>query len=147
VDQVSASWRVPLCAISIPERELTDSLSNSIEGNFVLIGACIPTLLPLVRKVFGQSALGGSTPPKDSNQKDSASTNPIVTIGSYPKGKKRVKSAFGLSQLDTVNDDSKYIILEERSFHASTTELRAEDVAAAQPRAEQQQKQITQPGW
>ncbi len=91
--------------------------------------------------------LGRSTPPKDSNLEDSRPNNPIITIGSFPKGKKRAKSAFGLSQLDTVNDDSKYIILEERSFHASTTELRAEDVAAARPQQEQQRKQITQPDW
>ncbi|KAK3902693.1 hypothetical protein C8A05DRAFT_33597 [Staphylotrichum tortipilum] len=122
-------------------------LWTNIEGNFVLIGACIPTLLPLVRKIFGQSALGGSTPNKESNQKDSGPNNTIITIGSYPKGKKRAKSAFGLSQLDTINDESKYIILEERSFHASTTELRAEDVAATQSQREQQQKQTTQPGW
>lgn len=120
----------------------------SIEGNCVLIGACIPTLFPLVKKIFGASALGGSTP-KNSNQKQSGPNSTIVTIGSVPKNKKRVKSALGLSQLDTVNDDSKYIILEERSFHASTTELRAEDAAELRKQEQQQQlaRATSQPGW
>ena len=54
----------------LPDPRLTATpCFYSIEGNFVLIGACIPTLLPLIRKIFGQSVLGGSTPPKDSNRK------------------------------------------------------------------------------
>lgn len=96
----------------------------------MLIGACIPCLYPLVKKVFGASALGGSTP-KDSRQIQSGqNNNTIITIGSYPNNKNRGKGIFGLSELDTINDDSKYIISEENSFHASKTELRAEGMAA-----------------
>jgi len=152
MDQVSARPRPPFILTASPGSQANQlPLACSIEGNCVLIGACIPTMLPLIRKIFGQSVLGGSTPPKDSNLKDSnlkdsGPNNALITIGSFPKGKKRAKSAFGLSQLDTV-DDSKYIILEERSFHASTTELQAEDVAAARLEQVRQQKQITQPGW
>lgn len=122
---------------------------DSIEGNCVLIGACIPCLYPLVKRVFGASALGGSTP-KESHQKQSdQNNNTIITIGSYPK-KKRGKGTLGLSQLDTINDESKYIILEERSFHASTTELRAEETAVQnqeQQRAKQQGRATHQPAW
>lgn len=135
-----------------PRHTWTDltTRGDSIEGNCVLIGACIPCLYPLIKKIFGASALGGSTP-KDSHQKQSGpENNTIITIGSYPKNKKRGKGTLGLSQLDTVNDDNKYIILEERSFHASTTELRAEEAAAQQQqqqRTQQQARAINQPGW
>jgi hypothetical protein len=115
----------------------------------VLIGACIPTLFPLVKKIFGASALGGNTP-KNSGQKqsDANNNNTVVTIGSYPKNKKRPKgSALGLSQLDTVSDDSKYIILDERSFHTSTTELRGEEAVESQHQQQQQGQATSQPGW
>jgi hypothetical protein len=55
-------------------------------------------------------------------------------------------SIAGLSQLDTINDESKYIILEERSFHASTTELRAEETAVQQQQ-QQRQRATNQPAW
>ncbi len=115
----------------------------------MLIGACIPTLFPLIKKLFGASALGGSTR-KNSGQKqsDPNNSNTVVTIGSYPKNKKRPKgSALGLSQLDTVSDDSKYIILEERSVHTSTTELQEEDAVELQHHAQQQGRATSHPGW
>ncbi|KAL2257016.1 hypothetical protein VTK26DRAFT_773 [Humicola hyalothermophila] len=104
---------------------------TNIEGNCVLIGACIPTLYPLVKKLFGAKALGST--PRAGSKKQSGPNNTIITIGSYPQKKKKPKhSTLGLSQLDTVNDDSRYIILEERSFQTSTTELRQEAAVAQQ---------------
>lgn len=105
-------------------------------------------MYPLVKKIFGNRALGGSTPNKDSHQ-NRAGPSAIVTIGSYPNKKRTKNNTIGLSQLDTVNDDNKYIILEERSFHASTTELRAEDAAAQQKQQQQeiQARATRQPGW
>ncbi|GAB1321092.1 Rhodopsin domain-containing protein [Madurella fahalii] len=108
-------------------------LWTNIEGNCVLIGACIPTLFPLVKKLFGASALGDGTP------KESGPTNTVVTIGSYPKNKKRAKNA---SQLDTIDGDTKYIILEERPFHHSAADLRAEEAATVRQECSSQQ-----PGW
>ncbi|KAL2272071.1 hypothetical protein VTJ83DRAFT_1442 [Remersonia thermophila] len=122
-------------------------LWTNIEGNCVLIGACIPCMYPLVKKMFGSSVLGGSTSNKYSHQNPTG-PSAIVTIGSYPT-KKRTKTG-GVTHLDTINDDNnKYIILEERSFHASTTELRAEDVAAQQKQQQQniQARATRQPGW
>jgi len=109
-------------------------LWTNIEANFVLIGACIPTMFPLVKKLFGSSALGGDS----SAKKPTGDSNPIATIGSYPK-KKRTKS----SQFDeTIDDGNKYIILEERSFHHSTAELRPGDEEALA-----QSKGVKHPGW
>ncbi|KAK0618826.1 hypothetical protein B0T14DRAFT_583999 [Immersiella caudata] len=62
-------------------------LLTNIEANFVLIDACIPTMFPLVEKLFGSNALGGDS---SGYKKATDDTNPIVTIGSYPK-KKRTK--------------------------------------------------------
>lgn len=69
----------------------------SIEANCVLIGACIPTLYPLVKKVFGSSALGGSTPNKDNSGPPGSDT--IVTIGSGDK--RRKKKVMSLFELET----------------------------------------------
>ena len=56
------------------------------------------------------------------------SNNPIATIGSYPTGTKGRKGKKSMSQFDDIDEEqNKYIILEERSFHCSTSELRAED--------------------
>ncbi|KAK1830899.1 hypothetical protein QBC39DRAFT_308119 [Podospora conica] len=103
-------------------------LWTNIEANFVLIGVCIPTLFPLAKKLFGNSVLGNSYGSGPSGGKGvSGDVNPVATIGSMPK-KKKSKAA---SQFDTLNDDdSKYIILEERSFHQTTSEVRSEDMAA-----------------
>ncbi|KAL2132153.1 hypothetical protein VTI74DRAFT_4159 [Chaetomium olivicolor] len=105
-------------------------LWTNIEGNCVLIGTCIPTLFPLAKKVFGATVLGGGTP-KNSHQKQSGPNRAIITIGSYPKNKKRAKGTMGLWQLDTVNE-SKCIILGEHPGHANTTELLAEAAAPQQ---------------
>jgi hypothetical protein len=66
--------------------------------------------------------------PTDDSNGIPGGSNPLTTIGSYPKGKKARRS---LSQFGTVqhDDDSKYIILEERTFHYSTSELRPENQA------------------
>lgn len=95
----------------------------------MLIGACIPTLFPLVKKIFGASALGVNTP-KRSGQKQSGPTIGVATIGSYPKNRRRPKSTLGLTQLD--DDEAKSIALAERSLAASTTELRQEDAGPHQ---------------
>ncbi|KAK3331704.1 hypothetical protein B0T19DRAFT_85628 [Cercophora scortea] len=117
---------------------------TNIEGDLVLIGACIPTLFPLVKLLFGKRALGGSTPPDtDAPSKPTlANTNGIVTIGSYAKNKKHRKS---LSQFDNLDEaDSKYIILEERSFHYSTTEV-TDPEAEGPSVADQKQTKLS--GW
>jgi hypothetical protein len=106
-------------------------LDYSIEGNCVTIGACIPTLYPLIKRIFGARVLGGSTP-KNSNQKQGGpkDNNTIVTIGASPRKKKPAKDTLlDLSQLDTVNEDNKYIALEERSSHGSASELRDNDTS------------------
>jgi hypothetical protein len=113
---------------------------RSIEGNCVLIGACIPCLFPLVKKIFGASALSGSRP-KLANQAHGRSDGTIITIGSHPKDKKRARDSLGLSQLDTITDDNKDVILEKGSFHASTTELRLEGTIAQQGQQNQHQQQ------
>ncbi|KAK4184960.1 hypothetical protein QBC35DRAFT_476775 [Podospora australis] len=140
---------------------------TNVEANCVLIGACIPTLYPLMRKVFGNSALGGSTGYAggrsdklggSSGQKGSGlkgsnngANNTVITIGSYSKkGRTRGKSGSHAmaSHLDTINDlegDSKYIILEERSFHASTTQLTQPDDSTA--RSQPQQQAVKHDRW
>ncbi|KAK1756667.1 hypothetical protein QBC47DRAFT_319740 [Echria macrotheca] len=123
-------------------------LWTNIEANCVLIGTCIPTLFPLVKKLFGSTALGGSTPGYSSSRKKTGGQDgPVVTIGSYPTNgnKKRRGKSRSLSQFDTVvgeGDDGKYIILEERSFHASTAELRPEDASEME-----RVKATKQSGW
>ncbi|KAK1835977.1 hypothetical protein QBC39DRAFT_340124 [Podospora conica] len=64
------------------------------------------------KKLFGNSVLGNSYGSGPSGGKGlSGDVNPVATIGSMPK-KKKSKAA---SHFDTLNDDdSKYIILEER---------------------------------
>lgn len=93
-------------------------LWTNIEANCVLIGACIPTLFPLARKLFGASIMGGSTGPSKPRQTGEANE---ATGGSYAKKKR--------SQFDTAADidDSKYIILEERSFQFNIADRRSDD--------------------
>ncbi len=84
-----------------------------------------------MRQLFGASILGSSKPRVTGGTGDgkSGERNHIATFGSFPasgKGKKSKKSS--LTQFaEMEGDQSKYIILEERSFHRSTSELRPED--------------------
>jgi len=94
-------------------------------------------MFPLVKKLFGSSALGGSTPAGGAKG-GSDETSPIVTIGSYPKKKRTKSSQFD----DTIDEGNKYIILEERSFHHSTAELKPGDESALE-----QTKGVKHPGW
>ncbi|KAK4164049.1 hypothetical protein QBC43DRAFT_289282 [Cladorrhinum sp. PSN259] len=134
---------------------------TNIEACCVLIGACIPTLYPLMKKVFGNSVLGGTSGrsgPSNGNSSGAkgGSTGPsstIVTIGSRPKKGRSKSGSHLVSNLDTINDldaDSKYIILEERSFHYSTTELAEADDSAAASAAharKEAERATKQQGW
>jgi hypothetical protein len=64
----------------------------------VLIGACIPCLYPLVKKIFGVRVLG-STPDGAGQQAT------LVTIGGTPPGGRRrgPKAPQGVSDIDTIN--------------------------------------------
>ncbi len=54
--------------------------------------------------------------------------NALATFGSYPTGAKVKKGKKSMSQYGDIDEEhSRYIILEERSFHSSTRELRNED--------------------
>jgi len=109
-------------------------LWTNIEANFVIIGACIPLMLPLAKKIFGSSAFGGSTAPskgpsgKSSGKSGDSKGVSNATFGSNQKTKKSRKGTAGF---DTVNDDSdsKYIILEERSFHYNETTRDADETS------------------
>ncbi|KAK4223429.1 hypothetical protein QBC38DRAFT_52011 [Podospora fimiseda] len=140
---------------------------TNIEACCVLIGACIPTLYPMMKKIFGNSVLGGTsrrtaskgTPGSGykmsgrSGRSGSGANGTVVTIGSRPKkGRSRTGSHHLNTNLDTINDidaDGKYVILEERSFHYSTTELAEHDaVAASAAHARKEAERATQqPGW
>jgi hypothetical protein len=89
-------------------------------------------LFPLVRQLFGASILGSSKPRVTAGTGSEGRTgerNHMATFGSYTatgKGKKSKKSS--LTQFaEMEGDHTKYIILEERSYHQSTSELRADD--------------------
>lgn len=128
----------------------------SIEANFVLIGACIPTMYPLVKRIWGASALGGSTNRTPGGKGGTSSrsgpsglhngsSNAIVTIGSIPKKSRHGRGAVrSITGLDTFHDDSdsKYIILEERSFH--TNEVHDPELAS---RTADKIRQTQVPGW
>ena len=75
----------------------------SIESNCVIIGACILTLYPFIKRTFGGSALG-STKTDSSERKQRPA---LQTIGSYVINKQRPGH---LSVLDTVED----VVGEER---------------------------------
>ena len=79
-------------------------LPASIEGTCVVIGACIPCLYPLVKKVFGVQALGST---------DGAAQQAVGTIGGTPlSGKKQAKvSPHGISR---TSDTSNTLAFEER---------------------------------
>ncbi|KAH6627307.1 hypothetical protein F5144DRAFT_575494 [Chaetomium tenue] len=98
-------------------------LWTNIEANCVLFGACIPCLFPLVEKIFGASALSGRAP-RHQNQ-DQGGT--AITIGSSPKKRRQPRDPLGLSQLATQDNKNKNNVIEQRTLHISTTELRAED--------------------
>ncbi|KAK1756624.1 hypothetical protein QBC47DRAFT_452027 [Echria macrotheca] len=102
-------------------------LWTNIEANFVLIGTCIPTLFPLVRQIFGSSALGGSGA-VSKGQKPTGDHSSSGPASAFASAKKRAK---GSGQFDAVadNDDSKYIILEERSFHCVAEDRRSDDAS------------------
>ncbi|KAK0736362.1 hypothetical protein B0T21DRAFT_411550 [Apiosordaria backusii] len=135
----------------------------NIEANCVIIGGCIPCLHPLIRKLFGNSVLGGASSNRPTGNSKSGGlrsgssgpSNTVITIGSYPKNKGRKRGKLGshmVSNLDTINDldaGSKYIILEERSFHCSTTELTEQDAVAANAQIahKKDERATKQEGW
>jgi len=97
-------------------------LWTNIEANFVVIGACIPLMLPVAKKIFGSSAFHGSSGATGpTGQSHDSKGTPLGTFGSSGKSKKSRKSTKSTTGFDTVNEDSdsKYIILEERSFQFS----------------------------
>ena len=99
----------------------TDSVDDiilwtNIEANCVLIGACIPTLYPLAKQIFGSAVLGGSTPNRGASGPDDPSAG-IVTIGSHGKRKKPDISLFEL-ETDT-RTGSRDVILEDRPMSSS----------------------------
>lgn len=61
-----------------------------------MIGACIPTLYPLIQRIFGSYALGSTHSDSSEQQRP-----PLQTIGSYVTKKRRPGH---LSILDTVDD-------------------------------------------
>ncbi|KAK3387970.1 hypothetical protein B0H63DRAFT_167655 [Podospora didyma] len=88
---------------------------TNVEGNCILIGACIPTLYPLVRRIFGSSALGGIAPKEENKGTDS--NNP-PTIGSDPKKRKPVKSTL---RYDTTDELESKFVVEERPIIINTS--------------------------
>ncbi|KAM7203882.1 hypothetical protein V8F33_001853 [Rhypophila sp. PSN 637] len=109
-------------------------LWTNIEANSVVISACIPLLLPLMKKIFGSSALGGSTGKSggavsgnSAKSKSGNGTSGLVTFGAGSSKRSKTLS----SHFDGTHDseDSKYIILEERSFQYSSREAGDEDAS------------------
>jgi hypothetical protein len=98
-------------------------------------------MLPLAKKIFGSSAFGGSSGPSGPSGNSDGKGNPLATFGSTQKSKKSKKGANGF---DTMNDDSdsKYIILEERSFRFNET-TRDPDETSTHERA----KAVRLGGW
>lgn len=127
-------------------------LPTSIEANCVIIGACIPILLPLMKKIFGSSAFGSTGKPTGApsgmsgpSGKKSNKTTGLSTFGSYQAGHGTAKSKKKLSShFDNLDDseDSKYIILEERSFQYSTKTVGDEDASVLE-----RAKATRQEGW
>ncbi|KAK3896857.1 hypothetical protein C8A05DRAFT_20261 [Staphylotrichum tortipilum] len=126
-------------ALSVPPLNLVDFtyefativLWTTIEGTCVLIGACIPCLYPLAKKIFGERALGNAGP----NQPPSAT---LVTIGGTPTRAKQKHAAAllcvsGIHTFDDIEgvEHWHYITLEDRAaYHTDGAELWAEDTVA-----------------
>ncbi len=101
----------------------------SIEANCVLIGACIPTLYPLVKKVFGSSALGGSTPNENDGSGPQGKKYNIVTIGSTGKKRKIWTSTFELETTRAAESQDVILGIEQaRSVHSGREGQRDERV-------------------
>jgi len=101
-------------------------------------------MLPLAKKIFGDSALGGSSGPTGPSARSGDSkVNHLATFGSSNKTKKSKKGTVS-SEFDTINEDSdsKYIILEERSFQF-TEGARDPDENSTHERI----KAVKQNGW
>lgn len=95
----------------------------SIEANCVIIGACIPTLYPLIQRIFGKSALGSTKYDSGNQQRP-----PLQTIGSSVRKKRRPGH---LSVLDTVNlvedaDVDAEMVERQRSENTGETTLRGD---------------------
>lgn len=95
----------------------------SIEANCVVIGACIPTLYPLIQRVFGNSVLGSTKSDSSEQQRP-----PLQTIGSYVHNKRRPGH---LSVLDTMDNDEggdrdAEIAERQRSENSGETTLRGD---------------------
>ncbi|KAK4096009.1 hypothetical protein N658DRAFT_528045 [Parathielavia hyrcaniae] len=103
-------------------------LWTNIEANCVIIGACIPCLYPLVKKLWGTAALETK---KRSTQGRSDGSNTVITIGgSAVKPKKRARQPPRLP-IDITHDDNDQYglqVLHKDSVHTSTTELWDEEI-------------------
>lgn len=106
----------------------------------MLIGACIPCLYPLVKKLFGPKALGTTTPAYQHH-------GAVATIGSHPKDRERAKRTAGQSGLATIVDETeggnswKHETLEESPVNASTAEQWAAEAVAELGHQQQHQEE------
>ena len=119
----------------------------------MLIGACIPCLHPLVRKIFGAKALDCRAHHHHHEQRDA-----VATIGSHPKDRKRVRRPLSLLGPDTSNfteetggenlEDWKYTTLRECSdaCSAATANTAGEWATEAIASLQQQQQRLERTG-
>lgn len=89
----------------------------------MIIGACIPTLYPLIQRIFGSSALGNTKTDSSNQQRP-----PLQTIGSSVQNKRRLNH---LSVLDTVDvyegaDPDTEMAERQRSENSGDTTLRGD---------------------
>ena len=120
----------------------------------MLIGACIPCLHPLVRKIFGAKALDSRAHHHHHDEKRDA----IATIGSHSKDAKRVRRPLGSLGPDTSNfteetggeklEDWKYTTLREcpTSCSAATANTAGEWATEAIASLQQQQQRLERTG-
>ena len=116
----------------------------------MLIGACIPCLHPLIRKIFGTKALD-STPHHEPH-------DAVATIGSHPKDRKRVRRPSGSLGTDTstFSDETggeklenwKYPPVRERSTAATaaTADMAEEWATEAIASLQQRQQRLERTG-
>ncbi|EUC46837.1 hypothetical protein COCMIDRAFT_35570 [Bipolaris oryzae ATCC 44560] len=124
------STRLPALASADFSYDTADiTIWTSIEGNAIIIAACIPTLQPLIDRIFGRGVFGSTRGERGRSDYESHGQNAtkLITIGSKTFRSSRRHKKTGISDT-TIGQESQESILSFNRRHVNHRSKGEEDL-------------------